>query len=152
MISGRNSASTTARAISSWKFAMAVAVNISPRNKTTNHPARLRIIFQREMRMYGSSSASMPPNFWISSVASCSATSSMSSIVTMPTSTPLESTTGSAARAYLRNVFSASCCESVTFNATNVWSRKSLTFASSGRSRNSRIRRSSMSFPWSSTT
>src|ERR1051326_4521118 len=63
IINGKNNANTTALAISSWKLAIAVAVNISPKNKTTNQPARLRIIFQIEMRMYGSSSASMPPNF-----------------------------------------------------------------------------------------
>ena len=85
-----------------------------------SHPARLRTIRQSGMRMYGSSNASMPPNFWMSSVASSSATSSMSSAVTIPTSTPFESTTGKAARSYLRKTFNASCCESVTFNAPKV--------------------------------
>ena len=40
MISGTNSASTTALAISSWNALMAVAVNISPMNSAINQPAR----------------------------------------------------------------------------------------------------------------
>ena len=40
MISGTNSASTTARAISSSKYAIAVAVSISPRNSTESQPPR----------------------------------------------------------------------------------------------------------------
>src|SRR5437899_1684471 len=102
--------------------------------------------------VYGSSSASIPPSFWMSSVASSSATSSMSSLVTIPTSTLLESTTGKAARSYLRKAFSASSCESFTLRATNVRSRMSLTFVLKGLSRNSRIRKSSISLPRSSTT
>ena len=42
--------------------------------------------------MYGSSSASVPPSFWMSSVVSCSCTSSMSSTVMMPSSRPSVST------------------------------------------------------------
>ena len=53
---------------------------------------------------------------------------------------------------YLRKTFNASCCESVAFNATKFSSRISLTFAVSGRSRNSRIRTSSINLPRSSTT
>ena len=44
MIRGTNSASTTARAISSSKNPIAVAVSISPRNRTTSQPARFLII------------------------------------------------------------------------------------------------------------
>ena len=40
MISGRNTASTTARAISSSKKAIAVAVSISPRKSTASQPPR----------------------------------------------------------------------------------------------------------------
>ena len=46
--------------------------------------------------MYGSSSASDPPIRWISRVAVASATSSTSSMVTMPISMPAVSVTGSA--------------------------------------------------------
>ena len=38
MMSGTNSASTTARAISSSKWPIAVAVSISPRNSTSSQP------------------------------------------------------------------------------------------------------------------
>jgi hypothetical protein len=82
--------------------------------------ARFFTIRRNGIVVYGSSKASMPPIFWMSSVASSSATSSMSSLVTIPTNTPVESTTGNAARSYLRNTFSASCCESVAFNAAKV--------------------------------
>ena len=40
MISGTNSASTTARAISFSKYPIAVAVSISPTNRIASHPAR----------------------------------------------------------------------------------------------------------------
>src|ERR1043166_795446 len=103
MINGTNNASTTARAISCSKNPIAVAVNNSPINKMTSQPARLRIIFGSEMWMYGSSSASVPPNFCMSSVAASSATSNTSSTVTMPTSLPAESTTGNTLRSYRRN-------------------------------------------------
>ena len=52
------------------------------------------------MSMYGSSSASDPPIRWISLVAVASATSSTSSMVTMPISMPAVSVTGSAVRSY----------------------------------------------------
>jgi len=42
IISGTKVASTTARAISSWKCAIAVAVSISLRKSTTSHTPRLR--------------------------------------------------------------------------------------------------------------
>ncbi len=44
MMSGMNSANTTARAISFSKNPIALAVNISPRNSTESQPTRLRII------------------------------------------------------------------------------------------------------------
>ena len=59
------------------------------------------------MSMYGSSSASDPPMRWISRVAVASATSSTSSIVTMPMSMPAVSVTGSAVRSYWRNTATA---------------------------------------------
>ena len=61
MMSGTNRARTTARAISLSKNPMAVAVSISPRNRTTSQPARFLIIPSGEICMYGSSSASEPP-------------------------------------------------------------------------------------------
>ena len=73
-------------------------------------------------------------------------------MVTMPRTTPLESTTGSAVRSYFRNLLSASCCESVTFKATKVFCIKSRTAEVGGFSRNSRIRMSSINLPRSSTT
>ena len=51
MMSGTKSASTTARAISASKYPIAVAVSISPRNKTTSHPARFFIMRKREICM-----------------------------------------------------------------------------------------------------
>ena len=75
---------------------MAVAVSISPRNSAISQPARLRTIRANPIVMYGSSSASDPPIRWMSRVAVASATSSMSSIVTMPISMPVVSVTGSA--------------------------------------------------------
>ena len=47
MMRGTNSASTTARAISSSKRPMAVAVSISLRNSTSSQPARLRMSDQK---------------------------------------------------------------------------------------------------------
>ena len=44
MMSGMNSASTTARAISFSKKPIALAVSISPRNRTHSQPTRLRIM------------------------------------------------------------------------------------------------------------
>src|SRR6266542_2205736 len=83
---------------------MAVAVSISPRKRAESQPARLRTIDQRPTARYGASSASMPPSFWMSSVASCSATSSMSSTVTMPSMWPSASVVGGA-HGYERRVF-----------------------------------------------
>ena len=54
MMSGTNSASTTARSISRSKKLMAVAVSISPRNRMTSQPPRRRIIDEephREIRL-----------------------------------------------------------------------------------------------------
>src|SRR5438034_8168349 len=47
MISGTNSASTTARAISASKKPIAVAVSISPMNSAASHPPRFRSIVAR---------------------------------------------------------------------------------------------------------
>ena len=63
--------------------------------------------------VYGSSRASVPPSFWMSSVASSSATSSMSSTVTMPISFRFSSTTGSATRSNFLNSSSARSRSSV---------------------------------------
>ena len=49
MISGTKSASTTARAISFSKTAIALAVSISPTKRTESHPPRLRIIAPNPM-------------------------------------------------------------------------------------------------------
>ena len=98
MISGTNSARMTAFSISCSKKPIAVAVSISPRNSAVSQPARFWIMRAKPICMYGSSSASLPPKRWMSSVASASATSSTSSTVTMPIRTPAESVTGSAVR------------------------------------------------------
>ena len=47
MISGTNRARTTARAIESSKWPMALAVSISPRNRIASHTARLRTIWRK---------------------------------------------------------------------------------------------------------
>ena len=77
---------------------MAVAVSISPMNSTASQPPRFFIIVNRSVWKYGLSSASMPPNFWMSSVASSCTTSTMSSTVTMPFTCLSASTTGTATR------------------------------------------------------
>ena len=151
IMSGTNKASTTALAISSSKNPIAVAVNISLRNKITSQGARLRTSCGIEMSRYGASRASEPPMRWNSTVASFSATSSTSSMVTMPTIAPPESTTGSTVRSYLRNTATASRSLSVTLRETKLLSRMSLTLVVSGRSRNSRMRMSSIKCPSSST-
>ena len=53
MMSGTNSASTTAREISASKAPIAVAVSISPRNSAVSQPARLWIIFQNAISHVG---------------------------------------------------------------------------------------------------
>ncbi len=58
MISGTNSASTTARAISSSKKPIAVAVSISPTNSTASQPPRFRTMSAKPICRYGASSAS----------------------------------------------------------------------------------------------
>ena len=55
MMSGTKRASTTARAISSSKRPIAVAVSISLRKSTISQPARLRTSVQNGVAMYGSS-------------------------------------------------------------------------------------------------
>ena len=104
------------------------------------------------MARYGSSSASTPPNRWISRVASSSAMSSTSSIVTIPTSLPRASITGSAVRSYFRKTSTADFRSSVTFKATNFPSMRSPTCVCMGASRMFLIRRSSCSVPSASTT
>src|SRR4051794_28058978 len=51
MISGMNSASTTARAISFSKKPIALAVSISPRNSADSQPTRLRVICGRPRQL-----------------------------------------------------------------------------------------------------
>ena len=51
MISGTNSASTTARSISRSNAPIAVAVSISPRNSAVSQPARFWIIFMKPIVM-----------------------------------------------------------------------------------------------------
>ena len=103
MMSGMNSASTVARPISPSKNASAVAVSISPTSSTASQPPRLRSISRRRDCRYGTSRASMPPNFWASSVASSCTTSTMSSTVTMPFITPPLSTIGITVRSCSAN-------------------------------------------------
>jgi hypothetical protein len=152
MIRGTNSASTTARAISASKAPMAVAVSISPRNSALSQPARFWIMRAKPIFMYGSSRASDPPIRWISLVAVASATSSTSSMVTMPISTPAESVTGRAVRSKRRKAATAVCWSSVALSATTRRSINALTGVSRDVSRNSRARTSSISMPcWSIT-
>ena len=84
MTSGMNIASTTAFEISPSKCCIAVAVSISERNSAHSQPARFRIIAPKLICVYGSSSASIPPNFCTSSVCSRTMASITSSTVTMP--------------------------------------------------------------------
>ena len=63
MTSGMNIASTTAFEISPSKCCIAVAVSISERKSAHSQPARLRIMLPKLISVYGSSSASIPPNF-----------------------------------------------------------------------------------------
>ena len=152
MISGTKRARTTARAISFSKNPIAVAVSISPRNRTTSHPARFFTMRAREICIYGSSSASDPPNSWNSRVAASSAISSTSSTVTIPMSTPAVSVTGSAERSSRLNTATADSCVSVALRVTKRRSIRSETRLSSATTRNSRMRMSSISTPASSTT
>ena len=101
MIRGTKSASTTACAISPSKWLIAVAVSISPKNSAVSHPPRFLIIGQKRIEMYGSSSASIPPSFWMSSVCTSSRISITSSTVTTPMMCPLSLTTGTAMRSYV---------------------------------------------------
>ena len=70
-------------------------------NSAASHPARFWSMWPMLISMYGSSSASMPPNFWTSSVVSATSASITSSTVTMPSTRPSVSTTGTARRSYL---------------------------------------------------
>ena len=82
MISGTNSATIAARWISASKKPMAVAVSISPKNRTDSHPPRLRSMRdEARPRSTARSAPRVPPIFWMSSVASSSATSARSSAV-----------------------------------------------------------------------
>src|SRR5437660_3924163 len=63
IINGTNSAKTTARWISFSKNPMADAVNISPINRMTSHPARFLTMRVRAIWRYGSSRAAEPPIF-----------------------------------------------------------------------------------------
>jgi hypothetical protein len=53
MISGTNRASTTARAMSSSKCVMALAVSISPRNSSVSQPPRFWIMEEKRSARYG---------------------------------------------------------------------------------------------------
>ncbi len=98
MMSGMKSARTTAAAISPSKYCMALAVSISPRKSSDSQRPRLRIISSRPTSRYGASRASVPPIFWMSSVASSWTTWTTSSTVTTPFMRPSASTTGTATR------------------------------------------------------
>ena len=77
---------------------VAKLVNISPTNRIASQPTRFRIIGQKPIWVYGMSSASIPPNFWTSSVCSFWSTSMTSSTVTTPMMWPDSLTTGNATR------------------------------------------------------
>ena len=152
IIKGTNKASTTARLISFSKKPIAEAVSISPIKSSTSHPALFFTICKKEIVKYGSPKASIPANLWISSVASSSATSKTSSIVTIPINTPNESTTGSAILSYFLNTWTAVSWSSVTLRATKFSSIKSMTFFSRGAKIISLILISSINFPFCSIT
>ena len=63
IIKGTNNASTTAFAISFSKNPIAVAVSISPTNKTVSQTTLFFIIEKKGIVEYGSSNASTPPSF-----------------------------------------------------------------------------------------
>ena len=63
----------------------------------------------------------MPPSFWMSSVASSSTTSTMSSTVTMPRMRPSGSTTGTAIRSWL--AISRATASWSMFSGTEITSR-----------------------------
>ena len=104
IISGMKTTRMIAFSNSCSKNPIAVAVNISPIKRMLNQPALFFIICRIEVEGYVSSKASIPAILWISSVASSSATSNISSIVTIPTKTPVPSITGSAVRSYFLNI------------------------------------------------
>ena len=108
MISGTNKATIGSNSISCSKTPIAVAVSISPRNSADSQPPLFFTIGQNSISMYGASRASMPPIFCISSVAFCSATSSTSSTVMIPSMSPPASVTGSATRSYRSKAASTS--------------------------------------------
>ena len=63
MMSGTNSANTTARSIAPSKYVIAVVVSISPTSNTDSQPPRFLSISSGAMSMYGASRASIPPSF-----------------------------------------------------------------------------------------
>src|ERR687888_600244 len=68
-----------------------------------SQPARLRTMLRKPTSRYGASRASMPPIFWMSSVASSWTTSTMSSTVTMPFTCRSASMTGMARKSCSAN-------------------------------------------------
>jgi hypothetical protein len=152
MIRGTKSARTTARSISFSKKPMAVAVSISPRNRTVSQPARRRSMDANGISRYGSSRASTPPNRWSVRVAADSATSSTSSMVTMPMSVPPESVTGRATRPSRWKTGTADSWTSVAFSATTRTTIASATRVAGGSSSAFRIGISPIRCPRSSMT
>ncbi len=152
MTRGTNRASTTACAIWASKKLIAVAVSISPRKSMMSQLPRFRIMRVSAICMNGSSSTSTPPIFWMSSVASASATSSTSSTVTMPIMMPDESVTGKAVRSSRRKIKTAVSWSSAALRATNLLSINSATRVSAEASRMFLMRMSSIKTSCSSTT
>ena len=83
MTSGMNSFSAFTALSSASKCCITEVVSISLTSRMLNHPARFFSMLTNPICMYGSSSASMPPNFWTSSVcSSCMASITSSTVIT----------------------------------------------------------------------
>ena len=103
MMSGMNSASTTRPLDLVLEVPHGGGREHLAEEQRHSQPARLRIIAQKPIWVYGSSSASMPPNFCTSSVCSATSASITSSTVTMPRMWPAWSTTGQRQQVVLRD-------------------------------------------------
>ena len=131
---------------------MADAVNNWKKNKRISQKPLFLIISNQCVWRYGSSSASIPPNFWMSSVFCCSIWSKISSIVTIPTKTPASVTIGSAVLSYFSKYCTASSLLVVVVMATKWLSVISEINVSSSAKSKEPIAMSSMSWFLSSTT
>ena len=119
MMSGKNSESTNALLISFSNRPIAHVVNIPPTKSTLSHPTRFLIMSPKRVCVYASSRASRPPKRWTDSVCSSWMASMTSSTVTMPSTRPTSSTTGSAIKSYSAIKRDASVRSAVGSTLTN---------------------------------